>query len=403
MTGTKGAIDNGTAYGRKQAQSNTLLTEIGPGKPMGEVFRRYWQPVATSEQATTRPKKVRVLGEDLILFRDRKGRPGLLYPRCMHRGTTLFYGKVEDEGIRCCYHGWLFGVDGTCLDQPCEPEHGLHRDIARQPWYPLEERYGLIFAYMGPPEKKPVLPRYDILENLAPGEQYQQVIGGQGATGDDTYEVLPYSWIHMNDNVLDPFHVQVLHSTFTVVQFVAEFKVMPKVDFYAVDDGVCYSAYRKLDDGREMDRISHWIMPSIMSVPSIRMDAGPSTGVSWVVPADDGSYFQVFAQKVREKRPFALPIDGKLWKDRTIEEKQDVPGDYEAQVGQGTVSKHSEEHLAQSDRGIVMQRRFLEQQIKIVQEGGDPAGVIFDPADAVVHVRSGNFFRATEKKLEPAE
>jgi phenylpropionate dioxygenase-like ring-hydroxylating dioxygenase large terminal subunit len=402
MTGITRPIDSGTAYGRKQPQSNKLLTEVGPGKPMGEVFRRYWQPVATSEQATTRPKKVKVLGEDLILFRDRKGRPGLLYPRCMHRGTTLFYGKVEDEGIRCCYHGWLFGVDGTCLDQPCEPEHGLHRDIARQPWYPVEERYGLVFAYMGPPEKKPVLPRYDILENLTPGEQYQQVIGGQGATGDDTYEVLPYSWIHMNDNVLDPFHVQVLHSTFTVVQFVAEFKVMPKVDFYAVDDGVCYSAYRKLDDGREMDRISHWIMPSIMSVPSIRMDAGPSTGVSWVVPADDQSYFQVFVQKVREKRVFELPIDGKLWKDRTIEEKQDVPGDYEAQVGQGTISKHSEEHLAQSDRGIVVQRRFLEQQVKIVQDGGDPAGVIFDPAATLVHIRSGNFFRAA-KKLEPTE
>ncbi len=89
MTGTKGTIDTGTAYGRKPAQSNKLLTEVGPGKPMGELFRRYWQPVATSEQATTRPKKIRVLGEDLILFRDRKGRPGLLYPRCMHRGTTL--------------------------------------------------------------------------------------------------------------------------------------------------------------------------------------------------------------------------------------------------------------------------------------------------------------------------
>ena len=404
MTGIQRPSDQGTAYGRKPAQSNTLLTEIGPGKPMGEVFRRYWQPVATSEQATTRPKKVKVLGEDLILFRDRKGRAGLLYPRCMHRGTNLFYGKVEDEGIRCCYHGWLFGVDGTCLDQPCEPEHGLHRDIARQPWYPLEERYGLIFAYMGPPEKKPVLPRYDILENLAPGEMLQQVIGGQGATGDDTYEVLPYSWIHMNDNVLDPFHVQVLHSTFTVVQFVAEFKVMPTVDFVPVDDGVYYSAYRKLDDGREMDRISHWISPNIMSVPSIRMDAGASTGVSWVVPADDESYFQVFVQKVREKRPFALPIDGKLWKDRTIEEKQDVPGDYEAQVGQGTISKHSEEHLAQSDRGIVMQRRFLEQQIKLVQGGGDPAGVTFDPAKSVVHVRSGNFFRAGKlRETVPAE
>ncbi len=403
MTGSKNAIDKGTAYGRKPAQSNPLLTEVGPGKPMGELFRRYWQPIATSAQATTRPKKVRVLGEDLILFRDRKGRPGLLYPRCMHRGTTLFYGKVEDEGIRCCYHGWLFGVDGTCLDQPCEPEHGLHRDVARQPWYPVEERYGLVFAYLGPPEKKPILPRYDILEDLAPGEQYQQVIGGQGATGDDSFEVLPYSWLHMNDNVLDPFHVQVLHSTFTVVQFAAEFKVMPTCDFVRVDDGAYYSAYRRLDDGREVDRISHWISPNIMSVPSIRMDAGPSTGVSWVVPADDESYFQIFVQKVREKRPFALAIDGKLWGEKTEQERQAVPGDFEAQVGQGTISLHSEEHLAQSDRGVVMQRRFLEQQIKIVQEGNDPAGVVFDATNPVIHVRSGNFFRADKREPVPAE
>jgi nitrite reductase/ring-hydroxylating ferredoxin subunit len=402
MTGTQRPIDTGTAYGRKPAQSNKLLTEVGPGKPMGELFRRYWQPVALSEQATTRPKKIRVLGEDLILFRDRKGRPGLVYPRCMHRGTNLFYGKVEDEGIRCCYHGWLFSVDGTCLDQPCEPEHGLHREIARQPWYPVEERYGIVFAYLGPPEKKPVLPRYDVLENLAPGEKYLAAIGGQGATGDDSFEIVPYSWIHMNDNVIDPFHVQVLHSTFTVVQFVAEFKVMPKCDFYPVDDGVCYSAYRRLDDGREVDRVSHWIMPSIMSVPSIFMEAGPSTSIGWVVPADDESYFQVNVRKSKDDRRFSLAIDGKLWKDKTEEEKQDVPGDFEAQVGQGKISLHSEEHLATSDRGIVMQRRMLENQIKLVQQGGDPAGVIFDPAKALVHVRSGNFFRAEKKEPVPA-
>ncbi len=116
--------DSGTAYGRKVQSHDPILTEVGPGTPCGEFMRRYWHPVAVAENVTTRPQKVRILGEDLILFRDRKGRPGLLYPRCMHRGTTLFYGKVEDEGIRCCYHGWLFGVDGTCLDQPCEPEHG---------------------------------------------------------------------------------------------------------------------------------------------------------------------------------------------------------------------------------------------------------------------------------------
>ena len=168
---TTGKIDQGTGYGRPPQHYDEELAKVGPGTPCGELMRRYWHPIALSEQATARPKQIKLLGEDLILFRDRKGRPGLLYPRCMHRGTTLFYGKVEDEGIRCCYHGWLFGVDGTCLDQPCEPEHGLHRDVARQPWYPVEERYGLVFAYLGPAEKKPILPRYDILEELEPARK----------------------------------------------------------------------------------------------------------------------------------------------------------------------------------------------------------------------------------------
>src|SRR5262249_14374962 len=150
---------------------------------------------------------------------------------------SLFYGKVEEEGIRCCYHGWLFGVDGTCLDQPCEPNHGEHRDVARQPWYPVEERYGLIFAYMGPPEKKPVLPRFDILEDCTADEE---VIGQQGGaqTGDRSMPVAPYSWVHLNDNVMDPYHVWVLHSTFTEHQFAAEFEVKPeKVDFFTAEQG----------------------------------------------------------------------------------------------------------------------------------------------------------------------
>src|SRR5262245_14925064 len=109
----------GGAYGRPMGTSNALLTQVGPGTPCGEMMRRYWQPVGVSDMVKDIPQKVRVLGEDLILFRDRKGRAGLLHDRCSHRGTTLFYGKVEEEGIRCCYHGWLFATDGTCLEQPC--------------------------------------------------------------------------------------------------------------------------------------------------------------------------------------------------------------------------------------------------------------------------------------------
>ncbi len=397
---TRGGDPTGSAYGRPAQAPDRLLTEVGPGTPLGELMRRYWQPIAIAAEVTPTPRMVRVLGEDLVLFRDRKGRAGLLYPRCMHRGTTLYYGKVEDEGIRCCYHGWLFDVEGNCLDMPCEPKRGSvpSRTRARQPWYPLQEQYGLVFAYMGPPAKKPVLPRYDILDDLAPGEQLALAIGGRGATGDNTFDVVPYSWLHMCDNIMDPYHVWVLHSTFTDAQFHPDFSVMPKrVDFFRAEHGVFYSALRDMPDGRTYDRVSSYLLPNIMSVPpTFDLKESRSISISWVVPVDDASYFQVFVERCRESR-FDKPRlgpDGKSWGERTEAERRERPDDYEAQAGQGAISLHSEEHLVSSDRGIVLQRQLLKQQIALVQSGGDPLGVTFDPADAIVKVRSGNFYRA---------
>ena len=394
---TRSPSKDGCAYGRSPQHPNQLLTEVGPGSPLGELMRRYWHPVSLSAKLKDLPQKVRILGEDLILFRDRAGRAGLLYPRCMHRGTSLFYGRTEERGIRCCYHGWLFDVEGRCLDQPCEPEGGRHRDAARQPWYPVEERYGFVFAYLGPPEKKPVLPRYDNLENIAPGEKLWSSYGGFGSTGDSSLAVVPYSWLHMNDNVMDPFHVQVLHSTFSVVQFHPQFALMPKVDFFQTENGVCYTALRELEDGQVVDRISSWIVPNIMSVPDVQLKAGHSSGVSWVVPVDDSHFVQAMVGKIPEGVSFrGMVFNGKTWGEMSEEEHQRTPGDYEAQAGQGPISLHSEEHLVTSDRGIMMQRRMLMQQMEIVAKGGDPTGVTFDPAQALVKIRSGNFYRAAQ-------
>jgi phenylpropionate dioxygenase-like ring-hydroxylating dioxygenase large terminal subunit len=386
----------GGAYGRAPAHFNRTLVEVGPGTPCGELMRRYWQPIAASDRLRDLPLKVRVLGEDLVLFRDARGRPGLLYPRCMHRGTSLYYGRVEADGIRCCYHGWLFDTQGRCLDQPCEPEGGRHRDNARQPWYPVQERYGLVFAYLGPQEKQPVLPLYDNLEEITAEESFWVSVGGFGSTGDNSLSVVPYSWLHMNDNVMDPFHVHILHSTFSGIQFHEAFALMPKVDFFYADHGVCYSAVRRLEDGTEIDRISSWLMPNIMSVPDIRFRIGRSAGVSWVVPVDDSHYIQAMVMKVpKDAARLGIQMNGKSWGEMTEEEHQRFPGDFEAQAGQGPISLHSEEHLVTSDRGIMMQRRLLEQQIELVARGGDPLGVSFDPAGARVKVRSGNFERRT--------
>src|SRR5262249_41617139 len=138
------------------------------GTAAGELLRRYWHPVALSEEVKDLPLAIRALGEDLVLFRKPGGAAGLGHPRCCPRGTTLYYGKVEERGSPCCYDRWLCDVDGRCLEQPCEPGGGQRRDNYRQPWYPVEERYGLVFAYMGPLADKPPLPRYDVLENLGP-------------------------------------------------------------------------------------------------------------------------------------------------------------------------------------------------------------------------------------------
>ena len=140
---------------------------------MGEAMRRYWHPIAISSTLTSdRPHRTRLLGEDLIVFRDGNGQAGVVFERCAHRGTSLYFGRIEDDGIRCCYHGMKFDTQGHCLEQACEPERGRRRDAIRQPWYPVEERYGLVFVYMGPPERKPTLPRYDFFEPLEQGDVY---------------------------------------------------------------------------------------------------------------------------------------------------------------------------------------------------------------------------------------
>jgi phenylpropionate dioxygenase-like ring-hydroxylating dioxygenase large terminal subunit len=336
-----------------------------------------------------------VLGEDLILFRDRKGRPGLLYPRCAHRGTTLYYGKCEDDGIRCCYHGWLFSVDGRVMDQPCEPGGKSHNsELIRQPWYHVQERYGIVWAYMGPPDKMPILPRYDSLENVGANEKLYVTGSSFGAGGDDTIEIVPCNWLQDWENIMDPFHVPILHTTFSGVQFVKEMGVMPEVTYDHADHGMKYTAYRKLDDGRELNRVTQALFPHVRIVPDIHLKAGKATSVGFVLPVDDTSFRLFHIMRVPQDFTFNARAvhDGRTWSQLTEAEHQMIPGDWEAQVGQGAITYHSEENLAGSDRGVGRLRHFLRQQIRLVAEGGDPMGVNFDPANDVYHVQAGNFY-----------
>ncbi len=383
--------DDGRAYGRETGTYDEELVQTGAGTASGELLRRYWHPVGRSEEATALPREVRLLGEDLILYRDRSGVPGLLEPRCCHRGTTLLYGGVEDEGIRCPYHGWLFAADGVCLDQPCEPDRGRNKTSYRQPWYPVEEYNGLIFAYLGPAEKQPIFPRYDIFEDL--GHEEEIVIIDHFAFGGPVEA--PCNWFQTHENAMDPYHVFILHTTHSGVQFNPKLEIWPAIDWQLHPWGVTSSQDRPLPDGTTLHRVTEVRMPTIRVVATPTLSVlGKTNNMSWAQPIDD-THTRVFAmvRKPKDRPPQGLPVygDGRSWFDLSEEEHQLYPGDYEAQVGQGAITLHSEERLSSSDRGVSMVRRQFKEQIQIVAEGGDPVGVEFDDSVGPVSVVAGNY------------
>jgi len=385
------ALDEGTGYTRAAPSYLAKLAEVGRGTPMGELLRRYWHPVGLGSHATNTPREVRLLGEDLVLFRDGAGRAGLVWARCCHRG------KVEERGIRCCYHGWLYDVEGHCLDQPCEPDGGAkYRKRVRQPWYPVEERYGLIFAYMGPPEKKPLLPRYDALEELDEGEFIDVDDTSIGSGGG---AVAPCNWLQHFENVVDPFHVPVLHGNFSGTQFVPAMNLMPQVEFSLTPRGVKVTSERKLADGKVMHRTTEVVLPTLRVVPNPYVGKyGRVESIGWTIPIDDTHYRIYTAGRVKEKGVL-LPRSPDAAKrrnrnDMTPEERRAEPNDWEAQTGQGPITLHSEEHLATSDSGIVKLRRLLAAQVDAVARGEDPIGVHFDPASAYVRLEAGQHVAA---------
>jgi phenylpropionate dioxygenase-like ring-hydroxylating dioxygenase large terminal subunit len=382
-----------TAYSLKPPSYNSKLTEVGRGTPMGELLRRYWHPVGLGGDAGVTPRPVKILGEELILFRDGKGRPGLVYPRCCHRGTTLYYGKVEERGIRCCYHGWLFDVEGQCLEMPAEPHPaGAQCQRVRQPWYPTQDRYGLVFAYLGPPDKKPVLPRYKCLEVMTPDEFVEADDSSIGSGG---IVIAPCNWLQHFENVVDPYHVPILHGSFSGAQFVEQMAAFPKVKFEYGRQGVKATAIRPGPDGKRFRRVTEAVLPTLRVVPNPRVaQYGRVESIGWTLPIDDTHYRIYVAGRVKEKgelAKFKSRYNGKTWAELSPEEHQKFPGDVEAQVGQGPITFHSEEHLMSSDQGVSMLRFLLQKEVDAVAAGGDPPGVAFNEKDAYVTFDAGQY------------
>lgn len=401
--------DAGTAYGMKPGRHNAELTEVAPGTPMGELMRRYWQPIGLSSWATELPRQVRALGEDLILFRDRAGQPGLVHPRCAHRGASLLYARVDAHGLRCCYHGWAFDVQGRCTDQPCEPDNGAKpggpRERIRQPWYPVLERYGMLWAYMGPSEKKPLLPRFDVFEDLREGEQLFvddcNIGSGRYIDGD-----VPMNWLQHYENILDYGHFMWLHYFHSGPQFGSRYGELDKLDFQpwqrmaqvswrTTARGVTSERMQVIPDGRTLRTLVETVLPGVRGVPNPFGVPGRIDNLGFVLPVDDthlrifnvlrgksdGFFQQLRASRgEREKRAEADPLYF-----------QTHPGDWEAQGSQGAITLHSEEHLATSDRGVAMLRRLLKQQLDAVVAGRDPLGVAFAPGTELVEFEAGQF------------
>ena len=383
-----------SGYGRPRPSHNASLTEVGPGTPAGELMRRYWQPVGLSSELCDMPVPVRVLGEDLVLFRDGRGRPGLLDAHCCHRGTSLEYGRVDADGVRCCYHGWLFDVEGRCLDMPCEPADSTYKAKVRQPWYPCRDYNGLVFAFMGPLATMPVFPRWDIVED---GDGVVIPDGTSYGLGGGT--VLDCNWLQIYENVMDPFHVAVLHSTFSGGQFSAAMSARPEITWDFTPHGVCSTQVRELADGTRFTRVTEILLPNVRIVPSVGADDSEgftrAGHIGWIVPIDDTHtrMYALLRVPVRDGTPVFPPRarhGGKLWAELTDEERHRMPGDKEAQESQGAIAIHANEHLATSDRGVIMTRQMIKRAIEAVARGEDPPGTVRAPAHDVIVTIAGN-------------
>ncbi|MEO8203807.1 MAG: aromatic ring-hydroxylating dioxygenase subunit alpha [Betaproteobacteria bacterium] len=374
---------------------NTELTSVGAGTPMGEVLRRYWQPVCLSSDVDALPKRVRILGEDLVAFRDLGGRVGVLDAHCAHRGTSLEYGRIEAKGIRCCYHGWLYDVDGQCLEQPGEPPQSTFASKVAQPAYPAREFGGLVFAYMGPADREPVFPRFENLER--PGWAlfaYRNMSRGA---------VAECNWLQIQENAMDPVHTAFLHSTISTRQFSDIYATLPQLDFAETEHGMKYIRTAKLPSGRTFVRVQENYTPNMRSIAdNLTPDRAYAEGanlIGWWVPVDDthtlGFHIEAYDPNDKEKvTTFARAKEGRTAgtqeQHRSYEDTQRHPDDKEAQVSQRPVAVHALERLGTTDKGVIMFRKLLKRALKDVQEGRDPQNAFRDPERCRIKVVSGN-------------
>lgn len=387
-------------------ENDNLLTQTGPGTPCGELIRRYWQPAALSEELLPggAPLPVRLLGEDLVLFRDDNGCPGLLGIHCPHRGADLSYGRVEDGGLRCIYHGWLYDIQGRCLDQPGEPAGSTSHEGIRHKAYPCLERNGLIFTYLGP-GKPPQLPNYEFLVN--PEEHVFA-----------TKIFSECNYLQSNEGNIDLLHVSFLHYSGRDLQVEnsanrpgaagsadalcprGSAPEVERCEAEIVEIGLRVCKIRDLGPDSLYIRVGTLILPNLY--------AFPAGGLNWHVPIDDTHHWKYIVsfdrdkpydkEALRRKRDsFTPPPDYKPVLNHSNRYRQDRASmkadsysgidktNFPAQdlcvtEGAGPIQDRSREHLMPADGPIVISRKLLHSAIKDVLDGRDPPAIVRDPA-----------------------
>ena len=358
-------------------EENELLTSVGRGTPGGELLRRYWMPVAcTGELTEEKPiKAFRLLGEDLVVYRDTTGRYGVVGEQCPHRKASLAFGRVDAEGIRCPYHGWKFDCTGRCLEQPAEPVSGGFKDKIKHVAYPAERLGGLIWTYMGP-QPAPLLPRWDVLtwEN---GQRWVQ-----------KHEIYKCNWLQPMENSVDPSHLYWLHGDTA--------HLAPTVERYEEDHQFTPFEYgimkRRITPGRKAGDPPVIDQHPLLFPITLRhvFRASKTTGfvlhnVQIRVPVDD-SHTQVFVVYFTPNDTDKSPAEGDTsWEYFPI---RDENGEYRltevlvqdamAWETQGAPTDRTQEHLGVGDEGIILLRKVLREQIEVVRNGGDPLGVVRD-------------------------
>ena len=323
----------GGYHRRRDAKADSELTRVGRGTPGGEYLRRFWHPIALASELGELPRAIRILGEDMVVFRDGGGRVGLLERRCSHRNTSLEYGLIQERGLRCCYHGWHYDVDGTILETPGEPPESRIKDKLCHGAYPVHEYAGLVFAYMGPPEERPEFPVYDSWvypdgNKLIPYKLHN-----------------PFHWLQAHENGADPIHTCFLHARGSEIQFSEPYQALPELEFFETPLGVLSVATRRWNDYL-------WIRASDVILPNAAQFGGASIVedekfalcawlTRWIVPIDDTSAYAIGLRHFNE----VIDPEGEADENNIGLNKADFPGQVAAPThkeGQRNAAKQFE-------------------------------------------------------------